>query len=56
MSRAVKVLGPLPQGLGRADPGRTPIKGWPAGDYVGMTCAACHRVDQPAAKAFRFFY
>jgi hypothetical protein len=20
----------------------TPIKGWPAGDYVGMTCAACH--------------
>lgn len=19
-----------------------PIKGWPAGDYVGMTCAACH--------------
>jgi hypothetical protein len=20
----------------------TPIKGWPAGDYAGMTCAACH--------------
>jgi hypothetical protein len=20
----------------------TPIKGWPAGDYVGLTCAACH--------------
>jgi len=20
----------------------TPIKGWPPGDYVGMTCAACH--------------
>jgi hypothetical protein len=20
----------------------TPIKGWPAGDYVGVTCAACH--------------
>src|SRR5689334_23370360 len=20
----------------------TPIKGWPTGDYVGMTCAACH--------------
>jgi hypothetical protein len=20
----------------------SPIKGWPAGDYVGMTCAACH--------------
>jgi hypothetical protein len=20
----------------------TPIKGWPAGDYVGITCAACH--------------
>jgi hypothetical protein len=20
----------------------TPIKGWPAGDYAGLTCAACH--------------
>ena len=20
----------------------TPIKGWPAGDYAGVTCAACH--------------
>src|SRR6516164_3444087 len=20
----------------------TPIKGWPAGDYVGLTCAGCH--------------
>jgi hypothetical protein len=21
----------------------TPIKGWPAGDYAGVTCAACHQ-------------
>jgi hypothetical protein len=20
----------------------TPVKGWPVGDYVGLTCAACH--------------
>ncbi len=20
----------------------TPVKGWPAGDYAGLTCAACH--------------
>src|SRR5262249_43948573 len=20
----------------------TPVKGWPAGDYAGVTCAACH--------------
>ena len=22
---------------------RRQIKGWPAGDYAGMTCAACHQ-------------
>ena len=31
----------LPVGLGKTVVA-TPIKGWPAGDYVGMTCAACH--------------
>ena len=23
----------------------TPVKGWPAGNYVGMTCAACHEAQ-----------
>jgi hypothetical protein len=31
----------LPIGISKATV-TTPIKGWPAGDYVGMTCAACH--------------
>jgi hypothetical protein len=31
----------LPIGISKATVA-TPIKGWPAGDYVGMTCAACH--------------
>ena len=31
----------LPIGLAKAVVA-TPIKGWPAGDYVGLTCAACH--------------
>jgi len=31
----------LPIGMSKATVA-TPIKGWPAGDYVGMTCAACH--------------
>ena len=25
----------------------TPIKGWPAGDYAGVTCAACHEGELP---------
>jgi len=31
----------LPIGLSKTTVA-TSIKGWPAGDYVGMTCAACH--------------
>src|SRR5215472_16559554 len=31
----------LPIGISKSTVA-TPIKGWPAGDYVGMTCAACH--------------
>jgi hypothetical protein len=31
----------LPIGISKATV-VTPIKYWPAGDYVGMTCAACH--------------
>src|SRR6516164_6383370 len=31
----------LPIGMSKATVA-TPIKGWQAGDYVGMTCAACH--------------
>jgi hypothetical protein len=31
----------LPIGISKATVA-TPIKGWSAGDYVGMTCAACH--------------
>ena len=31
----------LPVGLSKTVVA-TPIKGWPAGDYVGVTCAACH--------------
>jgi hypothetical protein len=31
----------LPIGLAKAVVA-TPIKGWPAGDYVGQTCAVCH--------------
>jgi hypothetical protein len=31
----------LPIGFSKATVA-TPIKGWPAGDYVGLTCAACH--------------
>jgi hypothetical protein len=31
----------LPIGISKATV-TTPIKGWPAGDYAGMTCAACH--------------
>jgi cytochrome c peroxidase len=31
----------LPVGIVK-QPITTPIKGWPAGDYVGMSCAACH--------------
>ncbi len=34
----------------------TPIKGWPAGDYAGVTCAACHegRAERTRASAFVF--
>jgi hypothetical protein len=31
----------LPIGISKATV-TTPIKGWPVGDYVGVTCAACH--------------
>ena len=31
----------LPIGISKTNVA-TPIKGWPAGDYAGMTCAACH--------------
>jgi hypothetical protein len=31
----------LPIGISKATVA-TPIKGWPTGDYVGITCAACH--------------
>jgi hypothetical protein len=31
----------LPIGISKT-PVVTPIKGWPAGDYAGLTCAACH--------------
>jgi hypothetical protein len=31
----------LPIGISKATVA-TPIKGWPAGDYAGITCAACH--------------
>ena len=31
----------LPVGISKTTVA-TPIKGWPAGDYAGVTCAACH--------------
>ena len=31
----------LPIGISKTSVA-TPIKGWPAGDYAGVTCAACH--------------
>ena len=31
----------LPIGVSKTNVA-TAIKGWPAGDYAGMTCAACH--------------
>jgi hypothetical protein len=31
----------LPIGISKTAVG-TPVKGWPAGDYAGLTCAACH--------------
>jgi mono/diheme cytochrome c family protein len=31
----------LPIGLSKTRVAK-PIKGWPAGDYIGVTCAACH--------------
>lgn len=31
----------LPIGISKTVVG-TPVRGWPAGDYVGFTCAACH--------------
>jgi len=31
----------LPIGISKT-PVATPVKGWPAGEYAGLTCAACH--------------
>jgi hypothetical protein len=31
----------LPIGVSKTEVA-TPVKGWPPGDYVGLTCAACH--------------
>src|SRR5262245_60354 len=34
----------LPIGISKT-PVAVTVKGWPAGDYAGMTCAACHLTE-----------